>query len=110
MRGKWNFGKLEGISTDEFLTWAKIDELDHDRDTYLVMDKCVNFEKEICNELGKYMWRKHRSIFQDNLKYLCSDIVNPLRVGIIRYAENVQKMYNLAKHLPPVLMKDESFE
>ena len=74
------------------------------------MEKCVDFKKDIWFELGKCMWRKHHSIFQDHLKYICNDIVKSFRVGIIWYADRVQYMYNLANHLPPHLIKGNSFE
>ena len=61
-------------------------------------------------ELGKLMLRKHLSVFQDDLKYICNDIVNPFHVRILHYAERVGDMHNLANHLPPPLMKSESFE
>ena len=41
------------------------------------------------------MWRNHRSVFQDHLKYIHNDIVKPCCVGIIRYAERFQEMYDL---------------
>ena len=51
------------------------------------------------------MWRKHRRTFQDHVKYTHNDIVNPFRVTILQYAYHVHKMHNLAKYLPPHLMK-----
>ena len=56
------------------------------------------------------MLRKHLSVFQDDLKYICDDIVNPFHVRIIYYAGRVGYMHNLANQLPPLLMKGESFE
>ena len=56
------------------------------------------------------MWRKHRSVFQDHIKYLCKDILKPFRVVIIRYAERVKEMHDLSKNLPPDSMKGDSFE
>ena len=60
--------------------------------------------------LGKCMWRNQRIVFQDHLKYICNDIVKPFYVVIFPYAERVQEMHDLAKHLPPPLMKGKSFE
>ena len=56
------------------------------------------------------MWRKHLSVFQEHLKYICNDIVKAFRVGILHYAERIQEKYDLSKHLLPDLMKSESFE
>ena len=54
------------------------------------------------------MWRRHLSVYQTNLKYICNDIVKPFRVKIIHYAESVRDMHDLEKYLPPPLMKGVS--
>ena len=51
------------------------------------------------------MWRKHLSTFQDSIKYIQNDIVNPFRVVILKYAERVRKIHDLAKYLSPTLMR-----
>ena len=56
------------------------------------------------------MWRKHRSVFQDHLKYIRNDIVKPLCVGILRYAKRVQDIHDLVKHLTPPLIKGGFYE
>ena len=44
------------------------------------------------------------------LKYICNDIVKPLCVRILRYANRVQAIHDLAKQLPPILMKRDGYE
>ena len=56
------------------------------------------------------MYRKHRSIYQDHMKYIRNDIVNTLKVKIICYSESVRDMHDLAKYLPPPSMKGEIYE
>ena len=56
------------------------------------------------------MCRKHRSIFQYHNKYIHNEIVKPLRVIIIEYAERVGEMYDLTKYLPPPSTKGRYFE
>ena len=51
------------------------------------------------------MWRRHLSVYQTNLKYICNDIVNSFRVKILRYAERVIEMHDLARYLPPPSIK-----
>ena len=80
---KWTIGELKGLSTEDLCTWDKSDGISYDRGVYLVMDKWVNFKKEIWFELGNFMWKNHRSIFQD---HLLIDIVKPCSVGVLRYA------------------------
>ena len=48
--------------------WAKEDGIENNRDAYLRLENCVEFEKDLWFDLGKCMWRKHRSVFQDHLK------------------------------------------
>ena len=54
------------------------------------------------------MWRKHRSLYQDHMKYVRNDIVKPFKVKILRYSERVCEMHDLANYLPPPSMKGES--
>ena len=51
------------------------------------------------------MWRKHQSTFQDHVKYTHNDIVKPFSFSIPQFSEQVREMHNLAKYLPPPLMK-----
>ena len=54
------------------------------------------------------MWRKHQSVYQDHMKYVCNDIVKPFKVKILRYAKRVRDMNDLLKYLPPPSMNGES--
>ena len=57
---------------------------------YLAQDKCFNFDRELWFDLGKCMWRKHQSVYQDHMKYVHNYIVKPFKVKILRYAECVR--------------------
>ena len=92
---KWNLRYFKALSIEDLWTWAKSDGIVYNGDDYLVLYKCVNFKRELCFELGKCMWRKHHSVFQEHLKYICDDIVKLFRVGILCYAERVQDMHDL---------------
>ena len=48
---EWTLGNLSGVPTEDFLTWVRTDTIGHDGHTYLSIDKCVNFEKELWFEL-----------------------------------------------------------
>ena len=80
---EWTLGDLIGVSTEEFWTWAKTDTIGYDGHPYLAIDKCVDFKRELWFKLEKYMWRKHQSIYQDNMKYVCNNIVKPFKVKIL---------------------------
>ena len=54
------------------------------------------------------MWRKYQSIYQDHMKCVHNDIVKPFKVKILRCAERIRDMHDLAKYLPPPSMKVES--
>ena len=90
-----------------FWTWAKTDTTGYDGHPYLANDKCVDFEREFWFDLRKCMWRKHRIVYQDHTKYVRNDIVKPFKVKILRYANRVRDIHELAKYLPPPLMKGE---
>ena len=105
---EWNLGDMIGLFTEYFLTWAKTYTTGYYRHPYLVNGNFVEFEKELWFELGKCMWRKHRIVYQDHMKYVHNDIVIPFKVKILRYAERVHEMHDLAKYLPTPSMKGES--
>ena len=56
------------------------------------------------------MWKKHRIVFQDHVKYIHNGIVKPFRVGIIQYVKRVHDIHNLSKYLPPPSMKGDILE
>ena len=77
---------MKELSTEDSWTWSKKYGTGYDWGAYLGLDKFVDLEKELWFELVKCMWRKHRSFYQDHLKYIFNYIVKPFRVGILRYA------------------------
>ena len=68
-------------------------------------ERYAYFEKDSWFKLGKSMWRKHQSIFQDHVKYIHNDIVKPSRVGIFYDNDWDYEIQNLDKNLPQTLMK-----
>ena len=46
------------------------------------------------------MWRMHRSVYQDHMKYVCNDIAKPLKFKILRYTKRIHDMHYLVKYLP----------
>ena len=42
------------------------------------------------------------------MKFVLNDIVKPFKVKILRYANRLQYMHELAKHLPPPSMNGKS--
>ena len=74
---QWNRVDVKKLSMERFWTSAKEDGLDDDGDAYLGIYKFINFEDELWFELAKCMWRKHRSVLQDHVKYIHNDIVKP---------------------------------
>ena len=105
---EWNLGDMSGLFTEDFWNWSKTDNIGYDGHLYLAIDKYVDFERELWFELGKCMWRKYRSVYQDHMKYFHNNIVKTFKVKILRYTKRVREMHDLAKYLPPPLMKGES--
>ena len=61
---KWTLINLKEIYEEDFWAWDNSDGIEDDKDAYLGFDKCFDFKKELWFELGKCIWRKHRSVFQ----------------------------------------------
>ena len=99
---------MSGLSIEDFWTWAKTDTTGYYGHPYLSNDKCVKFEKDVWLDLGKCMWRRHRSVYQDHMKYVRNYIVKPFKVKILRCAKRVREMHDLAKYLPPPSIIGES--
>ena len=57
--------------------------------------------------MGKIIWKKHQSVFQDHIKYICNDIVKPFRSVILHNSERFQEMHDLSKYLSTPLMKGD---
>ena len=107
---QWTLGATKYVTTEQLWVWEKLDGVDTAGDVYLGADRCLEFEKEIWFKLGKIMWKKHCSIFQDHVKYIHNDIFKTFRVGILQYAKHFCEMQDLAKYLLPPLMKDVGFK
>ena len=105
---EWILGKLTELSVEDFWTWEKTETTGYDGHDYPVRDKCIDFERELWFELGKCMWRKHCSVYQDHMQCVRNDIVKPFKFKTLRYAKRVREMHDLAKYLPPPSMKGES--
>ena len=88
---EWTLGELTGLSAEDFWTWEKIDTMGCYGHDYLAVDKCVEFERELWFKLWKCMWRKHRSVYQYHMKYVCNDIVKPFKAKIIRYSQRLRE-------------------
>ena len=90
---QWKLDEAKYVTMEWLWTWEKLYGIDADRDYYLGEDRCIDFEKNIWFELGKSIWKKHWSIFQDHVKYIHNDIVKPFRVGILQYPERICEMH-----------------
>ena len=106
---QWNMGAAKNVTMEQVWDWAKVDAIDRVGYLFTGPDLCTYFEKEIWLELGKIMGRKHFITFQDHVKFIHNDIVMPFRVGILQYANHVRDMHDLAKYLPPPLMKGSEY-
>ena len=65
---QWSIGLVKSVTMEQFYTWDKDDWHERTWDPISGAEHCAYFEKELWFELGKRMWRKHRSVFQDNVK------------------------------------------
>ena len=105
---EWTLGEMNRLAAEEFWNWVKTDTTGYDGHPYLAIDNCFELERELWFELGKCMWRKYRSVYQDPMKYVRNDIVKPFKVKILCYAEHIRGMHDLEKYLPQPSRKEES--
>ena len=49
----WTLSALKDLFMEDFWTWVNSCGIGYDRDAYMGLDKCIDFEKEIWFELGK---------------------------------------------------------
>ena len=55
--------------------------------------------------MGKSMWQKHRSVFQDHVKYIHNNIIKAFRIIILQYDESVLEMNDISKYFIPPYRK-----
>ena len=53
---------------EDFWTWVNKYGIGYDGDSYLGLDKCVDFDKEIWFLLGNFMWMNRQRVYQEHLK------------------------------------------
>ena len=94
---------------EQLQNWAKVNAIKGSGDPISGLDRCTYFEKQLWLELENSMWSKHRSTFQDHVKYIHNDIVKPFIVGIIQCTESARDMHDPAKYLPPPLTEGKEY-
>ena len=80
---QWSLGLAKVIFMEQLCTWAKVDAIDVSVDPISGSERYTSFEKELWFDLGKNIWRKHRSAFWDHSKYIHNYIVKPFRAAIL---------------------------
>ena len=93
--------KPENITLYYFWHFCKADGLYCDSAVITNKDQCVDLDCALCLMLDRYMWKKHRSVFDEHIIYVNNDTHNPYKMGIFKYAGCVREMFELAKYLPP---------
>ena len=78
----WIFREEKDINMEQFWIWSKADGCDYEGNPIKGDDCFKDFEKERLFDLGKCMWRKHSSVFQDKFKLFHNDIANIYRMII----------------------------
>ena len=86
---------------EKLQTWAKACGFNSEFGPIIGEYQCKYFEGELCFELLNFILRKHRSVFQEHIKYIHDNILNPFRLSILQYSERVRQMYDIDKVLPP---------
>ena len=48
-------------------------------------------------------------MFGEHIYYVRNDIQNPFKIGILKYADNVNEMFGVDKLLPPLSRNNEDY-
>ena len=56
------------------------------------------------------MWRNHKYVIQDHVKYMHNYIVKNLRVVNHHYAESFCDIHGTAKYMPPALKEGDEYD
>ena len=83
---QWTLVAKNNVTMEQFRDWEKVDSINVSGDLFTGPYYCTYFENDFWFDLRIIMWRKHSSTFQNHLKYIHNDIVNPFRVVILQYA------------------------
>ena len=89
---------------------AKADGRESDGNKISGSDWCKEFEKELWFDMGNSMWRENCYVFQDHVKYIYNDILNPYRVVIIQCAKRVPGMHDIIKFMYPTSKKGDEYD
>ena len=92
-----------------FWALAKAYGLDYYGYEILCMTQCNEIKQDLWFQLGKLMWRKYLSVFNQNINYNNNDIHNPYKAVILQYAEREREMNGLYYFLTPLVNKGEDY-
>ena len=98
-RDQWMLGEAKDVRMENFWNWYKMEVTGADEYPVGGSERCNGFEKDIWLKLEKSMLQKHRSTFQNNVKYIHNYIVKPFRVIILHYSKSTHKIHELYKQL-----------
>ena len=68
------------------------------------------FEKLLWFELGKLIWKDHRQVYYNHIKYLQQHICKPFKWTKIQYISRVREMFDYCIYLQPSTMKGQNWE
>ena len=55
-------------------------------------ESAEEFEKLLWFELGKLIWKDHRQVYYDHIKYLQQNIVKPFKWTMVQYISRIREM------------------
>ena len=68
------------------------------------------FEKLLWFELGKLIWKDHRQMYYDHIKYLQQHICKPFKWTMIQYISRVRELFDYCIYLQPPTMRGQNWE
>ena len=69
--------------------------------------RCIGLDRTLWFTLVRSMWKQHRSVFDEHEIYVNNDTQNTYKMGILNYYEQVRKIFDLYRYLPPTTRNNE---
>ena len=106
---QWSLGKPEGVCLEDFWAFWNTNVIGCYDDDTTAEDSCINLDQALWFMLGRSSHKKHLSMFGEHIYYVRNDIQNPFKIGILKYADNVNEMFAVDKLLPPLSRNNEDY-
>mmetsp|Transcript_17197 Transcript_17197/g.32552 ORF Transcript_17197/g.32552 Transcript_17197/m.32552 type:complete len:470 (+) Transcript_17197:1371-2780(+) len=69
--------------------------------------QCSCYEAYVWFEYGRMMWNRHRTVFEEHIRYIENKIIKPFDMLIRDFYDRVNEMYSYAYYIQPPSMNNQ---